>query len=137
MMTPRERVRAVLSHQEPDRVPLDLGGINTSLMLETHDNLKRKLDLDKTPTQLLSKTWQIAKTDEAILERLAVDIRYIFPEVRFAGESASVNTTNYDIVANNRYGPIIDITAGGQPAVSGDSAASTVATTDPWANFSY
>ena len=93
-MTSRERVRAVLNHQEPDRVPLDLGGINTSLMLETHDNLKRKLDLDKTPTQLLSKTWQIAKTDEAILERLAVDIRYIFPEVRSAEDSASVNTAS-------------------------------------------
>ena len=91
-MTSRERVCAVLSHQEPDRVPLDLGGINTSLMLETHDNLKRELDLDKTPTKLLSKTWQIAKTDEAILERLAVDIRYIFPEVRSAGDSAPVNT---------------------------------------------
>ena len=30
MMTPRERVRAVLNHQEPDRVPLDLGGINSN-----------------------------------------------------------------------------------------------------------
>lgn len=93
-MTPRERVRAVLNHQEPDRVPLDLGGINTSLMLETHDNLKRKLDLGKTPTQLLSKTWQIAKTDEAILERLAVDIRYVFPEVRSAGDPPAADTAS-------------------------------------------
>jgi len=93
-MTPRERVRVVLNHQEPDRVPLDLGGINTSLMLETHDNLKRKLDLGKTPTQLLSKTWQIAKTDEAILERLAVDIRYIFPEVRSAGDPPAADTAS-------------------------------------------
>jgi uroporphyrinogen decarboxylase len=88
-MTSRERVCAVLNHQEPDRVPMDLGGINTSLMLETHDNLKRKLGLGETPTQLLSKTWQIAKTDEAILDRLAVDIRYIFPEVRPAGAPPS------------------------------------------------
>jgi parallel beta-helix repeat protein len=51
--------------------------------------------------------------------------------------TASGNTTNYEIAANNRYGPIIDITASGQPAVSGNSAASTVDTTDPWANFSF
>jgi len=91
-MTPRGRVCAALNHEEPDRVPLDLGGINSSLMLETYDNLKRKLGLDKTPTQLLSKTWQIAKTDEAILERLAVDIRYIFPEVRPGAGTAPGHT---------------------------------------------
>ena len=51
--------------------------------------------------------------------------------------SASGNTINYDIVINNRYGPIINITASGTAAVSGSSAVSTVATTDPWANFAY
>ncbi|MCG3125292.1 MAG: hypothetical protein CHACPFDD_00110 [Phycisphaerae bacterium] len=51
--------------------------------------------------------------------------------------TARSNTTNYDIVAGNRYGPIIDITAGGTAAVTGNSAASTMSTTDPWANFAY
>jgi len=63
-------------------------------------------------------------------------------DVDFAGNiiirnSCSGNTTNYDIIAGNRYGPIIDITAGGTAAVSGSSAASTVSSTDPWANFSF
>ena len=49
--------------------------------------------------------------------------------------SASGNTTNYNIAAGNRYGPIIDITAGGTPGVAGNSAASTMSTTDPWANL--
>jgi hypothetical protein len=32
-MTPRERVWAALNHQEPDRVPLDIGGgASTSIM---------------------------------------------------------------------------------------------------------
>lgn len=51
--------------------------------------------------------------------------------------SASGNTTNYDIVASNRYGPVVNITATGAAAASGNSAASTVASTDPWANFAY
>ncbi len=44
---------------------------------------------------------------------------------------------NYDIVAGNRYGPIINITAGGSAAAVGNAAASTLASTDPWANFAY
>jgi parallel beta-helix repeat protein len=53
------------------------------------------------------------------------------------GNTASANTTNYSIAANNRYGPIVDITASGTAAVSGSSSASTATSTDPWANFSY
>jgi hypothetical protein len=47
------------------------------------------------------------------------------------------NTIDYEIVANNRYGPIINITATGTAAVSGNSAADTSGTTHPWANFAY
>jgi parallel beta-helix repeat protein len=51
--------------------------------------------------------------------------------------SASGNTTNYDIVANNRYGVVVDLTAAGPPLVNGNSAAGTLTTTDPWANTAY
>lgn len=51
--------------------------------------------------------------------------------------NCSGNTINYEIVANNRYGPIVDITGGGTPAVSGNSAADTTGTTHPWANFAH
>jgi parallel beta-helix repeat protein len=52
--------------------------------------------------------------------------------------SAWLNSVaNYDIAADNRYGPILNITAAGSPAVLGSSAADTTATTHPWANFSY
>lgn len=47
------------------------------------------------------------------------------------------NTTNWDIVANNVYGPIIDRTAPASVAVSGNSASSTLGTTDPNANFTH
>ena len=47
------------------------------------------------------------------------------------------NTTNYDISPNNRFGPVVDITASGTPAVSGNAAADSTSTTHPWANFAY
>jgi hypothetical protein len=51
--------------------------------------------------------------------------------------SARRNTTNYDIVANNVYGGIIDRTAPASAAVNGNSAATSAGTLDPWANVSY
>lgn len=43
--------------------------------------------------------------------------------------------TSYDIPADNRYGPIVDLTGVGTPAVSGNTAADTTTTSHPWANF--
>ena len=51
--------------------------------------------------------------------------------------SCSGNTTNWDIVANNIYGPILDRTAPVSSSVSGNVAASTLGSTDPNANFTY
>ena len=53
------------------------------------------------------------------------------------GNSASGNTTNYTLVANNVFGAIVNRTAPGSLAVSGNTASSSAGTTDPWANFSY
>ncbi len=47
------------------------------------------------------------------------------------------NTNNWDIVANNYYGPIVNRSGAATPAASGNGAASTLNTTDPNANFSY
>lgn len=51
--------------------------------------------------------------------------------------TASANSINFDIAADNRYGPILDDTAAGTPAVSGDSALGTLNSTAPWANFAH
>ena len=49
--------------------------------------------------------------------------------------SASGNATNYDLAANNRHGPIVDLTSTASPAVIGNSALDTTSTDHPWANF--
>ncbi|MFO0835899.1 MAG: right-handed parallel beta-helix repeat-containing protein [Phycisphaerales bacterium] len=51
--------------------------------------------------------------------------------------TCSGNTTNWEMVANNIYGPIIDRSGAATAAVSGSSAASTLSSTDPNANFTY
>jgi parallel beta-helix repeat protein len=51
--------------------------------------------------------------------------------------SASGNTTNYAIAANNVFGAIVDRTAPASAAVSGNTAPSSAGTIDPWANFAY
>ncbi len=47
------------------------------------------------------------------------------------------NTTNWDIVANNVLGPILDRTAPASLPVLGNSAPSSLGSTDPNANFTY
>lgn len=54
------------------------------------------------------------------------------------GNTCSSNTVaNYDINPDNRYGPILDISAAGTAGVTGSAAAGTMNTADPWANFSH
>jgi parallel beta-helix repeat protein len=54
------------------------------------------------------------------------------------GNSATLSTVrNYDIASGNRYGPIIDLTASGAAPALGNSALSTLVTTDPNANFAH
>jgi len=93
-ITPRERFLATLSHEEPDRVPLDLGGINTTLMVGTYERLKDFLGMNELPTRLLSKTWQIVEPDERILDRLCIDTRYIFPKLRLPQEPVHEETSS-------------------------------------------
>jgi parallel beta-helix repeat protein len=44
---------------------------------------------------------------------------------------------NYEIGTGNRYGPIVNATASGAAAASGNSAPSTLGSTDPNANFAF
>ena len=51
--------------------------------------------------------------------------------------NAAGNLTNYDIAANNRYGPIIDLTAAAGAPVLGNAAASTLTSADATANYAH
>ena len=51
--------------------------------------------------------------------------------------SASGNSINYVLAANNVHGPMVDRTVPASAAVNGNSAPDSTGTTHPWANFAY
>ncbi len=77
--THRQRVVAALNHQEPDRVPLELGsGTNTTMTKIAHENLARHLGFANPSERLLDRMQQIVAVDERIMERFDTDIRPVF-----------------------------------------------------------
>ena len=45
-MTSRERVLNAINHQEPDRVPLDIGGgSSTNIVVEAYEKLEKYLEV--------------------------------------------------------------------------------------------
>jgi uroporphyrinogen decarboxylase len=71
-----------LNHEEPDRVPVDLGGRQTTFMVETYNRMKNHLGLNDLPTEVMSHKWQTAYVDEQILKRFSVDCRHIRPSIK-------------------------------------------------------
>jgi uroporphyrinogen decarboxylase len=85
-MTHRERVLAALSHQQPDRVPIDLGTTPvTGIAAKTYDRLIAYLGLDLGPTEIYDRAGQIATVDPVILELLDIDTRGIKPGMPESG----------------------------------------------------
>ena len=75
-MTSRERVRAALAHEIPDRVPIDLGGFQTGIHRKAYEALLGHLGIDDDVT-ILDPVQQLAKPCEAVLERFHADVRYV------------------------------------------------------------
>ena len=78
-MTSRERVQTALAHQEPDRVPIDLGGtVVSTIALPTYAALRRHLGLPEKPVETLEVVQQVARVDEDMLDRLGADVIPVF-----------------------------------------------------------
>lgn len=75
-----ERIHAALSHQQPDRVPIDLGTTPvTGIATKTYDRLVTFLGLELGPTEIYDRASQTAIVDPAILELFGIDTRGIKP----------------------------------------------------------
>ena len=78
-MSHRERVRAALSHQEPDRVPMDLGSTQvTTLTLRAYRALRAACGLSPRRPLMLSTVFQVVRLDEELLQYLDIDFRPLF-----------------------------------------------------------
>lgn len=73
-MTSRQRVQKTVSFQQPDRVPLDLGGMKAStIACVAYDRLCRKLGLS-SPPRVSDARFMIAHVEEAVRRRLHLDV---------------------------------------------------------------
>jgi uroporphyrinogen decarboxylase len=73
-MQSRERVLMALSHQEPDRVPMDFGGTGfTGIQVTAYDRLKKILGIE-TPSTVTNKRAQLVAVEDAIKKRLHADV---------------------------------------------------------------
>ena len=78
-MTSRERVQMALAHQEPDRVPIDLGGtVVSTISIPTYAAVRKQLGLPEKPIETLEFVQQVARVDEDVLERFGVDVIPVF-----------------------------------------------------------
>jgi uroporphyrinogen decarboxylase len=74
-MTSRERVVRAVNHQEPDRVPLDLGGTRvTSIDAAAYVRLRRALGLDGAPPQVMDVWQMLAWVEQPVVDALGIDV---------------------------------------------------------------
>ena len=77
-MTSRERVKAALNHEEPDRVPIDLGQAGgDGITAAAYRRLLDYLGLPDRPVRIRHKFAQEAQPDEDVLQRFRVDFRCV------------------------------------------------------------
>ena len=85
-MNSRERVVTALNHEEPDRLPIDLGGtVVTSIANSTYAALRDHLKLPKVPIRTLEPAQQVAVVDDDVLELLGVDVIPVFANAPSSG----------------------------------------------------
>jgi len=94
-MSSRERVNKALRFEEPDRIPIDLGGFQTGIHRKAYIALLEFLGREEE-IEILDPVQQLVKPSEEILELFHVDIRYI--------TSGSPGSYDGTIKGNNRNG---------------------------------
>lgn len=75
-MTSRERMLRTLNHQEPDRVPIDLGGFQTGIHRVAYLELLAHLGI-QDDMEIRDPVQQLARPCEELLQRFHVDTRYV------------------------------------------------------------
>lgn len=77
-MTHRERVLKALNHEEPDRVPIDIGGtLCTGIMAIAYKKLKEHLGINDKPVKLFDTGQQLAWIDTEVLEFFDASVKLL------------------------------------------------------------
>lgn len=75
IMNSRERVLASINHQEPDKLPFDLGGsTSSSISAIGYCNLKKEMGITEGHTRVYDVVQQLALVEDNLLDELGVDV---------------------------------------------------------------
>ena len=77
-MNSRERVWKSLNHQEPDRIPIDMGLPMSSIHIEAYKALRLFLGMKLNKIDIIDHLMQAVKIEEDVLQRFQSDTRHIF-----------------------------------------------------------
>lgn len=79
-MNSRERLLSTISHQEPDRIPFDLGSTQvTGIHKKAYDALRNELGLSSVSGQFCDRIQGLVYPDDDLVSCLGVDVRGLFP----------------------------------------------------------
>lgn len=93
-MNSRERVNLALAHQEPDRIPFDLGGtVLTSMHHIVYRNLREQLGLPAVEPQMMDLIQQIVEIDADLRQLWGTDCTNVAPRSS-ATFKIAINTTD-------------------------------------------
>jgi uroporphyrinogen decarboxylase len=74
-MTSRERVRAALNHKEADKIPVDCGGMRSTVLLgATYNKLKKHLGITQGETKIYDMVQQLALVEDWYMDMFQIDV---------------------------------------------------------------
>lgn len=74
-MTKRERVLRAIQHKEPDKVPVDLGGMrSTGITAVAYNRLKEHLGIEEGGTYVYDVVQQLAQPEQPVLDYVESDV---------------------------------------------------------------
>jgi len=101
-LSPRDRVFLAINHEEPDRVPLALGGGPYGIVDSVYLKMVDYFELGD-PTTPFRNGHSISYMDDRLLEKLCTDIRYVYPNLL---PNSPVSSGEHPDIFTDSYGQI-------------------------------
>jgi uroporphyrinogen-III decarboxylase len=90
-MTSRERIIAAINHQEPDYVPLDLGGCGqTGISASTLYRLRKAYGLKEHPMEICEPLQMLGTVEKDLLEKIGADVVPLYNNGNLMGLSSKL-----------------------------------------------
>lgn len=80
-MTPKQRIRAAIDHQQPDKLPVDFGSsFITGIHCSVVEQLRDHYNLEKRSARVCEPYQMLGEVEEDLLDAMRLDVQPIFPQ---------------------------------------------------------